>query len=59
LPHHPDGDALAAFVRALAEDGWQRLLENMPAAIRDGEPADFSERRVVTLEQLRAAARGA
>ena len=53
-----EGDAFASLIDDLDEGSWQRLLERIPAAILDREPAVFAEWTGVTADDLRKAAAG-
>jgi hypothetical protein len=52
----PEADGFAAFVEDLSEDAWTRLLENIPEAITQREPAEFGGFSGVSALDLREAA---
>jgi len=56
LPQNASADLFAEFIVELDDAGWERLLENIPAAITDREPADFGDFAGVSAADLRAAA---
>jgi glycosyltransferase involved in cell wall biosynthesis len=53
LPATSEGDAYAAFIEALDEAAWQRLLDAVPSAIADGDPQTFDACDLVEIEELR------
>lgn len=57
LPVRPRAEAFAEFISELDEQGWLRLLDAIPAAIAEADPADFSSEGEVGVEQLRGLAR--
>lgn len=56
LPAETVADAFAAFIDDLDQPAWDRLLENIPAAITKREPAAFAGFAGVTVGDLRPAA---
>lgn len=56
LDADPAADEFAAFIEGLDEDAWARLVENIPAAITQREPAQFGGFSGVSARGLRAAA---
>ena len=39
---NPDGDEFSDFYKKLTEEDWNKLVNNIPQEICDGNPADFS-----------------
>jgi len=56
LPAEPGADTFADFIAGLDDAAWERLQTNIPAAITDREPAEFTEFAGVTAADLKAAA---
>ena len=52
-------DAFADFIEQLDDAAWARLLENVPSAIAEGDPADFHRGGLVSVAELREEARRA
>ena len=46
--------AFAEFIETLDETGWNRLVENIPAAIADADPVTFGDLNEVQVADLRA-----
>ena len=57
LPASPAADRFAAFIDSLDEEAWERLQENIPAAITGREPAEFGRFDGVTAAELTRCAR--
>ncbi|PID81842.1 hypothetical protein CSB20_00895 [bacterium DOLZORAL124_64_63] len=57
LPADPTADTFAAFLDGLDEAGWERLQDNIPAAIAERAPAEFVEFAGVSAADLEAASR--
>lgn len=55
LPQDPEADAFADFIDRLDTDDWNALVENIPAAIADREPADFADFAEVSVGDLESA----
>jgi hypothetical protein len=53
LPVRPRAEAFAKFISELDEQGWLRLLDAIPAAIAEADPADFSSEGEVGVDELR------
>jgi len=56
LPADERADEFAAFIETLDELAWNRLVDNIPEAITNREPAAFGGFSEVTADQLRRAA---
>ena len=52
LPPNPESDAFAAFIDSLDEASWERLVDNVPAAIADREPSEFGTYNQVQVSDL-------
>lgn len=48
----PLAETFASLIDSMSEEEFQQLLEQMPAAIADREPAEFNEWEVVTAAEL-------
>jgi len=55
LEPDPDADGFAFFVEDLDEDSWARLVDNIPVAITQREPAEFGGFSGVSADDLRKA----
>lgn len=53
LPANDVSDGFAAFIEGLSEEEWGSLVENIPVAISEREPAEFSKFDGVSVESLR------
>ncbi len=58
LPKQPGSDRLADWIEGLTEERWNRLAENVPSWIADGEPSEFSKIRPVSVLDLEKASMG-
>ena len=56
LPPDPTAEPFAELIESMSEEGFQRLLERIPAAIADRDPAEFEEFKGVTASELAALA---
>lgn len=56
LPQNPESDSFAHLIDRLDETAWDRLVQDIPAAIADTEPQEFDPYRGLSAEDLRAAA---
>jgi len=52
LPANTETDRLAEFIHEMSNDEWDILVENVPEAIAEGQPADFDKMRDVTVDDL-------
>jgi hypothetical protein len=52
LPPDPTAETFAGLIESMSEEGFQRLLERIPAAIADRDPAEFDEFKGVTAAEL-------
>jgi hypothetical protein len=52
VPSRPDGDAFANFLGELDDEGWNRLVDNVPEEIASREPHEFGSWSGVTVEEL-------
>ncbi len=57
LPPVATADSFAAFIEELTEDDWNRLLDQIPPAITEREPAEFGTFAGVSVDDLRAVIR--
>ena len=57
LPPVATADSFAAFIDELTEDDWNRLLDRIPPAITEREPAEFGTFAGVSADDLRAVIR--
>ncbi len=56
LPPDPTAETFAELIESMSETGFQRVLERIPAAIADRDPAEFDEFKGVTAAELAALA---
>jgi len=56
LPANAESDSFARLIDSLDDAAWDRLVDNIPAGIADGEPKDFDRFRDVSADDLREAA---
>ena len=56
LPPDPTAETFAEMIETMSEEGFQRLLDRIPAAIADRDPAEFDEFKGVTAAELAALA---
>jgi hypothetical protein len=42
LPADPRSEEFARLIESLDENGWNRLIDRMPAVIAEGDPTGFS-----------------
>ncbi len=52
LPADPDAEEFAEWIESLDEAAWNRLLDAIPAAIAEADPADFTRSSPVSVAQL-------
>jgi hypothetical protein len=57
LPPEPDADRMAELIERLDEEAWQRLARDVPPAIAERDPAEFSRWRGVSTDALLERAR--
>ena len=58
LPSDPEAEPFAQFIEALDEETWDRLVDHVPPAIADRDPAEFGDFNQVRVADLEAAIRG-
>ena len=58
LPARQDSDELAAFIEALDESSWSRLVDDIPEGIAEREPLEFGRWRGVSAADLESRIRG-
>lgn len=54
LQANPESDEFASFIRSLSEEEFSVLLEHIPLGILEREPLEFSDYRLVTVDDLQA-----
>ncbi len=57
LPSDPEAESFAQFIESLDEDTWDRLVDHVPPAIADRDPAEFGDFNQVRVSDLEAAIR--
>ncbi|MCK5687655.1 hypothetical protein KAI87_00225, partial [Myxococcota bacterium] len=53
LPKNAHAESYAEFIEELNEEGWQRLVDNVPELIANGEPSEFSQNMDIGIEAFR------
>ena len=54
LPPNPESESFATFVESLTEETWGTLMQHIPTAIAEREPAEFGEFREVSAADLQS-----
>lgn len=55
LPENKEADEFAAFIEKLDREKWDKLIENIPEEIAEGEPAKFDTFNSIKVQDLIAA----
>lgn len=55
LPEKSESNDFAEFIMELDEQKWDKLIDNIPALIAEGNPADFDKFNEVKVTELRTA----
>lgn len=55
LPEKSESNDFAEFIMEMDEQKWDKLVDNIPALIAEGNPADFDKFNEVKVTELRTA----
>ncbi len=55
LPQNAEADEFAEFIENLNRQQWDRLVENIPEEIAEGEPANFDTFNNITVQDMKKA----
>ncbi|MBT8222027.1 MAG: hypothetical protein KJN96_02535 [Eudoraea sp.] len=53
LPKHPEAEDFKSFIQGLTDDRWDRLIHNIPEAIKNWDPVEDVQFNQVSTEQLK------
>ncbi len=54
LPENGEAEEFAGFIESLNREKWDKLIENIPEAIAEGEPAEFDSFNKIGVKDLQA-----